>query len=107
MNHLLRSVAPISDSGWELLDGEARERLTAALAARKLVDFSGPRGWTHSASTLGRVGDLGSSPVEGVQAAQRRVLPLVELRRDFSISRAELRDADRGAPDADLEPLDT
>lgn len=90
-----------------MLDDEARERLTAALAARKLVDFSGPRGWAHSASALGRVGDLGSSPVEDVRAAQRRVLPLVELRREFSLSRSELRDADRGAPDADLAPLDT
>jgi uncharacterized linocin/CFP29 family protein len=106
VNHLLRSVAPISDAGWQLLDDEARERLTAALAARRLVDFSGPRGWEHSASPLGRVSDLGSSPVDGVRAAQRRVLPLVELRQEFALSRAELRDADRGAPDADLAPLD-
>ena len=42
MNHLLRSHAPISDAGWELLDAEARERLTPALAARKLIDFRGP-----------------------------------------------------------------
>jgi uncharacterized linocin/CFP29 family protein len=106
VNHLLRGVAPISDAGWELLDEEARERLTAALAARKLVDFSGPRGWEHAASVLGRVSDLDASPVDGVRAAQRRVLPLVELRREFSLSRSELRDADRGAPDADLGPLD-
>jgi uncharacterized linocin/CFP29 family protein len=106
VNHLLRTLAPISDAGWELLDDEARERLTAALAARKLVDFSGPRGWEHSASRLGRTRTLDASPVEGVRAAQRRVLPLVELRRDFSLSREELRDGDRGAPDVDLESLD-
>ncbi len=40
MNHLLRSHAPISDAGWKLLDEEARQRSTPALAARKLVDFS-------------------------------------------------------------------
>lgn len=51
MNHLLRPLAPISDSGWKLLDDEARERLTPALAARKLVDFSGPHGWSYSATT--------------------------------------------------------
>jgi uncharacterized linocin/CFP29 family protein len=106
VNHLLRTIAPISDAGWKELDDEAKERLTAALAARKLVDFTGPRGWAHSASRLGRSRDLGGSPVEGVRAAQRRVLPLVELRRDFAIDRGELRDLDRGAPDADLEPLD-
>jgi uncharacterized linocin/CFP29 family protein len=34
------------------------------------------------------------------------VLPLVEVRAEFDISRAELRDDDRGADDADLAPLD-
>jgi uncharacterized linocin/CFP29 family protein len=33
-------------------------------------------------------------------------LPLVELRADFELSRAELRDADRGADDTDLLALD-
>ena len=106
MNHLLRSHAPISDAVWDLLDEEARERLTPALAARKLVDFSGPLGWEHSATNLGRTTTLSSPPVDGVEARQRRVLPLVELRVGFELSREELRDADRGAPDADLEPLD-
>jgi uncharacterized linocin/CFP29 family protein len=107
MNHLLRSHAPISDGGWQLLDEEARERLTPALAARKLVDFSGPLGWEQSAMNLGRTSALASAPCEGVSGAQRRVLPFVELRADFTVSRAELRDADRGAADADLAELDT
>jgi uncharacterized linocin/CFP29 family protein len=34
------------------------------------------------------------------------VLALVEARADFELSRAELRDADRGADDVDLGPLD-
>jgi uncharacterized linocin/CFP29 family protein len=105
-NHLLRSKAPISDEGWELLDEEARERLTPALAARKLVDFSGPHGWEHSATNLGRVTALKSPPADGVSGLQRRVLPLVELRADFALSRSELRDVDRGADDTDLGPLD-
>ncbi|MDQ6777140.1 MAG: bacteriocin family protein [Actinomycetota bacterium] len=106
MNHLLRSLAPISDESWKLLDDEATERLTPALAARKLVDFSGPHGWKHSASNLGRTAPLTSTPCDGVTGLQRRVMPLVELRADFEISRAELRDADRGAVDPDLEALD-
>jgi uncharacterized linocin/CFP29 family protein len=94
-NHLLRSHAPISDRNWKLLDEEARERLSAALAARKLVDFAGPLGWTYSATNLGRIQTVPSAPCDGVNALQRRV------------SRDELRDDDRGAADADLEPLDT
>jgi uncharacterized linocin/CFP29 family protein len=106
MNHLLRSSAPISDSGWELLDREARERLAPALAARKLVDFSGPQGWEYSATNLGRTADLPASPSDGVVGRQRHVLPLVEARADFEIARQELRDADRGAQDTDLASLD-
>jgi uncharacterized linocin/CFP29 family protein len=106
MNHLLRSLAPISDRTWELLDTEARERLEPALAARKLVDFSGPVGWEYSATNLGRVSDLSGSPAEGVDVRRRKVLPVIELRADFTLSAAELRDADRGADDVDLEPLD-
>jgi uncharacterized linocin/CFP29 family protein len=106
MNHLLRSLAPISDACWKLLDDEARERLTPALAARKLVDFSGPHGWEHSATNLGRTTPVGSAPCKGVSGVQRRVLPLVEARADFELARAELRDYDRGAQDADLEALD-
>ena len=102
MNHLLREQAPLSDAGWKLLDDEARERLAPALGARKLVDFSGPHGWEHSASTLGRVRKLRGGPSKAVSGLQREVLPLVELRADFALSREELRDADRGAPDADL-----
>jgi uncharacterized linocin/CFP29 family protein len=105
MNHLLRDVAPITESGWGLLDDEARERLTVPLAARKLVDFAGPRGWGHSATSLGRVEPLAGAG-EGVTARRRLVLPLVELRAEFSISRAELEAAGRGAEDVDLEALD-
>ncbi len=106
MNHLLREKAPISDAGWNMLDEEARERLTPALAARKLVDFSGPNGWEYSATNLGRVRSLADAPSEGVSGLQRRVLSLVELRADFELSRSELRDGDRGADDVDLEALD-
>ena len=106
MNHLLRELAPISDSGWQLLDREAKDRLAPALAARRLVDFDGPHGWEHSATNLGRTAPLKGASVKGVSALQRRVLPLVELRASFELALSELRNADRGADDADLGPLD-
>ena len=106
MSHLLRRHAPITEGNWDLLDSEARERLTPALAARKLVDFDGPHGWRYSATNLGRMKAIADPPGKGVSAVQRQVLALVELRAPFSISRAELADADRGAEDADLEALD-
>ncbi|MBS1886670.1 MAG: bacteriocin family protein [Actinobacteria bacterium] len=105
MNHLLRGHAPLTDSNWKLLDEEARQRLAGALAARRLVDFVGPQGWEHSATNLGRVESV-DAPAKGVGALRRRVLPLVEVRVDFAVSRAEMRDDDRGAVDVDLEALD-
>ena len=105
-DHLLRRHAPISDSAWELLDQEARARLAPALAARKLIDFSGPFGWEHSATNVGRTRPL-PEQFPGVTGLQRRVLPLIEARADFELARDELRDADRGADDVDLGALDT
>lgn len=105
MNHLLRSHAPITEAGWAQLDQEGRQRLVPALAARKLVDFSGPCGWHHSATNLGRTAVI-DGPGERLLARRRTVLPLVELRAEFSVSRDELLDADRGAVDPDLEELD-
>ena len=106
MNHLLRQIAPISESGWALLDQEARQRLGATLGARKLVDYGGPYGWHFSAANLGRVKAVVAEPGDGVSALQRLVLPAVEFRTDFVLSRDALSDYDRGAVDTDLTALD-
>jgi uncharacterized linocin/CFP29 family protein len=55
MSHLLREHAPLTGSDWGMIDEEARSRLKVALAARQLVDFDGPKGWSYSATSLGRV----------------------------------------------------
>ncbi|HXW59571.1 MAG TPA: family 1 encapsulin nanocompartment shell protein [Solirubrobacteraceae bacterium] len=106
MSHLLREHAPITEAGWWLIDDEARERLQPALAARRLVDFAGPHGWQRSSTNLGRVRALAGGAGDGVSASQRRVLEMVELRASFAVARSELRDADRGAGDIDLDTLD-
>ncbi len=105
MDHLYRELAPISEAAWEQIESEAKSRLVTHLAARKLVDLVGPHGWSHSATDLGRVDEV-ASPAEGVAALRRRVLPLVELRAEFSVSREELDDADRGADNIELPELD-
>jgi uncharacterized linocin/CFP29 family protein len=105
-NHLLRTHAPISDAGWALIDAEARDRLGVALAARRLVDFSGPHGWEHSATNLGRTEPIAEAPCDGVVALRRRVLPVAEVRAPFTVARDELRAGDRGAADVDFAALD-
>ena len=46
-------------------------RLTTYLAARKLVDFEGPHGWTHSATNLGRVEAI-AGPAAGSRPGSAR-----------------------------------
>ncbi len=105
MDHLLHECAPVSVEAWEQMEAEAKSHLVTQLAARKVVDLRGPHGWTHSATDLGRAEEV-DGPVDGVACRQRRVLPLVELRAGFSVSRDEVDDAARGASDIDLEELD-
>jgi uncharacterized linocin/CFP29 family protein len=105
VNHLLRELAPVSAEAWAAIDEEASRTLRHFLAARKVVDFSGPHGWTHSAETLGRVESLGTAPATGVDAAIRRLQPLAELRTPFELSRRELEAIDRGSRDYDLQAV--
>jgi len=105
MNDLLRELAPISETAWSFIDDQARQALVVELAARKLVDFVGPKGWQESAMNLGRVQAVKGAPSEGVTGAIRQVQPLVELRAPFALSRAELENIARGAVDPDVDAL--
>lgn len=105
MNHLHRELAPISDAAWQEVDDEARRALRNFLTARKVVDFTGPLGWDHSALGLGRVASTDEGPAEGVERKVRLVQPFVELRTPFTLDRDEIDAVDRGAPDADWDPV--
>jgi len=105
VDDLQRHLAPISARAWHEIQETATEVLTVNLAARKLVDFRGPLGWTASAVGLGTVESLQPAPTEGVVAARRRVQPLIELRAGFVLARAELDRIDRGGHGPDLTPL--
>lgn len=104
-DHLRRAQSPVSDSAWEQIDREATRTLRHFLAGRSVTDFKGPKGWAYSAEPLGRTYADDVSRDGGVAFAVREVLPLIELRRSFELSLAELDRADRGADDLDLEAL--
>lgn len=104
MNNLHRELAPISEAAWEEIEEEAKRTLKRYLGARKVVDVIGPKGVAHSSVGTGHIRGIGS-PGEGVQAAQRIVLPLVELRVPFDLSRQAIDDVERGSEDSDWDPL--
>lgn len=105
MDDLHRKLAPISSDAWKAIDEEAKKHLVVSLGGRRIVDFDGPRGWSFSAVELGEVQPIDGQSEPGVSAAVRRVLPLVELRAPFELSRRELENIARGSRDPDLEPV--
>jgi uncharacterized linocin/CFP29 family protein len=105
MDHLFRDLAPVSDIGWQEIEKEATRTLKTTLAARKLADFVGPLGWQTSAVGIGRTRSAEPPPRTVVQARLREVLPMIELRVPFELSRVELDALDRGAQDFDTDPI--
>jgi uncharacterized linocin/CFP29 family protein len=105
MDLLKRHRAPIVPEAWQQIDNEARRVLKLHLAARKVVDFSGPHGWSLSAVNTGRLKMIENAPVAGVQHALRDVQPLIEIRARFVMKLIELDYAARGANDLDLDPV--
>ncbi|MBO0853959.1 MAG: bacteriocin family protein, partial [Nocardia sp.] len=104
MNNLHRALAPITSEAWSAIEEEATRTFRRHIAGRRVVDLSGPHGTDYDAVGLGRTTVI-DAPADGVQARQRRVAPLVELRVPFTLSREELDNVERGAQDADLDAV--
>jgi uncharacterized linocin/CFP29 family protein len=104
MNNLHRELAPVSDAAWAQIEAEASRTLKRYLAARRVVDTPGAKGFDLSAVGVGRVQQI-ESPGEGIQAAQRVAKALVELRVPFSLTRRAIDDVERGAADSDWSAL--
>lgn len=104
MNNLHRELAPISSAAWAEIEQEASRTLKRHLAARRAVDVEGPKGVDFPAVGTGHLKAI-SAPGDGVEATQREIKPLVELRVAFELSRQAIDDVERGSEDSDWEPL--
>ena len=103
MNNLHRELAPISDAAWGQIEEELARTFKRYLAGRRAVDVKGPAGAVLSAIGTGHLRAVRGAP-GGVQARQREVKALVELRVPFDLSRAAIDDVERGANDSDWQP---
>src|SRR5260370_31670043 len=103
MNNLHRELAPVSDEAWAHIEEETTRTLKRYRAGRGVVAVVGPDGESVAAVGTGHLGPI-DAPTEGVRARQRRVLPLVELRVPFTLSREQIDDVLRGAEDSDWQP---
>lgn len=103
MNNLHRELAPISNAAWEQIEEEVARTFKRTVAARRVVDVKGPGGLALAGVGTGHQKAI-ASPLKGVDARQRTVLPLVVLRVPFELSREAIDDVERGANDSDWQP---
>lgn len=104
MNNLHRDLAPISSAAWSDLEEEARRTFKRHIAGRRVVDVVGPGGEKLAAVGTGHLMAV-DPPAEGVHAGLRLSQPLVELRVPFTVDRQSVDDVERGAKDADWQPV--
>src|ERR1700739_1928276 len=103
MNNLHRELTPISDSAWAQIEEETSRTLKRYLAGRRVVDVKGPGGAGLSSVGTGHLRTI-AAPAKGIEARQREVKALVELRVPFELNRQSIDDVDRGANDSDWQP---
>jgi uncharacterized linocin/CFP29 family protein len=104
MNNLHRELAPVSDAAWADLEEEAKRTFTRHVAGRRIVDVTGPDGVTLAGVGTGHQTAI-DPPGEGVTAGLRAWQPVVELRVPFTLDREQIDSVERGALDADWQPV--
>ena len=104
MNNLYRELAPVNDAAWADMEQEARRTFERHVAARRAVDVTGPDGPLLASVNTGHLTEI-QAPADGVIAHSRESRPLVRLRVPFTVSRDEVDAVERGAQDADWQPV--
>jgi uncharacterized linocin/CFP29 family protein len=104
MNNLYRELAPVTEAAWAEIELEAARTFKRNIAGRRVVDVSKPGGPVTAAVSTGRLIDV-EPPTDGVVVQLRASKPLVRLRVPFTLSRNEIDSVERGAQDADWDPV--
>jgi uncharacterized linocin/CFP29 family protein len=104
MNNLHRELAPISNAAWADLETEAYRTFTEHVAGRRVLDVTGPDGPTLAAVGTGYLDSL-EPPADGVLVDRREAQHLIRLRAPFTVDRRAVDAVERGANDADWQPV--
>jgi uncharacterized linocin/CFP29 family protein len=92
---MLRRGDPVPEGVWQAVDAAVRQAATHVLTARRVADFDGPRGWDCVSMPTGRVRALPAAS-KGAELTVPEVLPLVEIRADFSLPWPAIETFQRG-----------
>ncbi len=104
MNNLYRELAPVTALAWEQIEEEATRTFKRNVAGRRVVDVTGPDGPVAAAVGTGHLLGI-DAPGEGIEANLRESRPMVRLRVPFTLDRSAIDSVERGAQDADWDPV--
>jgi uncharacterized linocin/CFP29 family protein len=107
MDWLRRANAPLSDAVWKAIDEAAVVAARQELAARRVADFEGPKGWNHVADSLGTTTPVPPPGRAGVVRSLPDVILLTEIRADFTMPWAAIDAFARGARVMETGPAET
>ena len=105
MDWLRRASAPLSSEVWNAIDHAVVSASRQELAARRIADFEGPKGWDHVADPLGTTRP-GPQARSGAARAVPDVVLLTEIHADFSLPWATVDAFARGARVMDTGPAE-
>lgn len=102
MNILKKDLAPITENAWNEIELQSERVINEYLTGRKISQLIGPAGIELGAISTGRLLVPSDQSKDGVQIGIREVIPLMEVRKPFTLDLWELDNASRGASDLDL-----
>jgi uncharacterized linocin/CFP29 family protein len=105
MDWLRRGAAPLSERTWQAIQDAIITSAKQELAARRVADFDGPKGWNYVAEPLGTTRP-GSQARSGAARAVPDVILLTELRAEFVMPWTSIDAYERGARVLDTGPAE-
>jgi uncharacterized linocin/CFP29 family protein len=106
MDWLRRGSAPLSERVWDAIDAAVVSSAKQALAARRVADFEGPKGWSYVAEPLGTTQAAAGKGKGGAVRAIPDAILLTEIRAAFELPWTTIDAFERGGRVLDTGPAE-
>jgi uncharacterized linocin/CFP29 family protein len=106
MNILKKNLAPITEKAWEEIELQSERVVKEFLTGRLISDVNGPHGIELGAISTGRLLVPSHQTNESINFGIREVVPIIEVRKPFTLDLWEIDNASRNAEDLDLTALE-
>ncbi|WP_129361015.1 MULTISPECIES: family 1 encapsulin nanocompartment shell protein [Micrococcaceae] len=104
VNNLHRELAPVSSAAWAEIEEEAARTFKRNIAGRRVVDMPEAKGAEFSSLGTGHL-KHSRDIVPGAQTVSREIIPVLEVKVPFTVTRSAVDDVLRGSVDSDWQPV--